>query len=107
MIRRPPRSTLFPYTTLFRSLEQRRPAPRLEAVERGAHVGEAMDRVAQRAELAWGRAPQRGAARQALEIAHAVECFPHTVPPPPSPHRPSPPSSPALIAPGAASGASR
>src|SRR2546422_5643904 len=92
MIRRPPRSTLFPYTTLFRSLaavarvlelvelavvaradriplrelgrrslyerarqlvaqvleqveaigrllEQRRPAPRLEAVERGTHVG--------------------------------------------------------------------
>src|ERR1039457_2269744 len=30
MIRRPPRSTLFPYTTLFRSLETRRghPAPR-------------------------------------------------------------------------------
>src|SRR2546430_12174647 len=26
MIRRPPRSTLFPYTTLFRSLEARRPA---------------------------------------------------------------------------------
>src|SRR3712207_8912175 len=26
MIRRPPRSTLFPYTTLFRSLEQRAPA---------------------------------------------------------------------------------
>src|SRR3989442_11734791 len=25
MIRRPPRSTLFPYTTLFRSLEQRAP----------------------------------------------------------------------------------
>src|SRR3989442_6820876 len=25
MIRRPPRSTLFPYTTLFRSLERRRP----------------------------------------------------------------------------------
>src|SRR3989475_8431216 len=78
MIRRPPRSTLFPYTTLFRSLEQRRPAPRLEAVERGAHVGEAMDRVAQRAELAWGRAPQRGAARQALEIAHAVRSEEHT-----------------------------
>src|SRR5438105_9006331 len=30
MIRRPPRSTLFPYTTLFRSLEHRAaPAPRL------------------------------------------------------------------------------
>src|SRR5256885_3493208 len=26
MIRRPPRSTLFPYTTLFRSLERRGPA---------------------------------------------------------------------------------
>src|SRR3712207_7309483 len=27
MIRRPPRSTLFPYTTLFRSPRSRRPAP--------------------------------------------------------------------------------
>src|SRR2546430_7724753 len=36
MIRRPPRSTLFPYTTLFRSLPRphRRPAAR-PAVERG------------------------------------------------------------------------
>src|SRR2546426_1872993 len=31
MIRRPPRSTLFPYTTLFRSPSERRPAERLEA----------------------------------------------------------------------------
>src|SRR2546427_7878189 len=30
MIRRPPRSTLFPYTTLFRSLEARGRAPLLE-----------------------------------------------------------------------------
>src|SRR5258705_9477253 len=29
MIRRPPRSTLFPYTTLFRSAPRRRPARRL------------------------------------------------------------------------------
>src|SRR3712207_7170896 len=28
MIRRPPRSTLFPYTTLFRSRSRRAPAPR-------------------------------------------------------------------------------
>src|SRR2546430_13174785 len=28
MIRRPPRSTLFPYTTLFRSDRERRPLPR-------------------------------------------------------------------------------
>src|SRR5689334_24095643 len=33
MIRRPPRSTLFPYTTLFRS----------QALERGAHVGILVD----------------------------------------------------------------
>src|SRR5690242_21321259 len=30
MIRRPPRSTLFPYTTLFRSKRQHRPAARAE-----------------------------------------------------------------------------
>src|SRR2546430_5953749 len=38
MIRRPPRSTLFPYTTLFRSLRRRRPRRpedlRREAVKR-------------------------------------------------------------------------
>src|SRR5947199_3783103 len=43
MIRRPPRSTLFPYTTLFRSLRGRRrhgvlwPAQCLGAARRGAH----------------------------------------------------------------------
>src|SRR2546427_7079815 len=31
MIRRPPRSTLFPYTTLFRSAGRRRPAARRAA----------------------------------------------------------------------------
>src|SRR2546426_8997443 len=40
MIRRPPRSTLFPYTTLFRSHPLRRPEPRgaraREGGERGA-----------------------------------------------------------------------
>src|SRR3989442_10037951 len=40
MIRRPPRSTLFPYTTLFRSLDRRR---RPEALARSAP-----DRVARR-----------------------------------------------------------
>src|SRR3712207_7206024 len=43
MIRRPPRSTLFPYTTLFRSEEvavQRRPKPRAIVAQgtRGAHL---------------------------------------------------------------------
>src|SRR5258705_11447731 len=40
MIRRPPRSTLFPYTTLFRSLPERarmlHPAPAPEGHRRGA-----------------------------------------------------------------------
>src|SRR2546427_13080964 len=36
MIRRPPRSTLFPYTTLFRSLDVRR--GEAVAVERRAHL---------------------------------------------------------------------
>src|SRR3712207_8179894 len=35
MIRRPPRSTLFPYTTLFRSLRRDHRGPRLE--EGGVH----------------------------------------------------------------------
>src|SRR3712207_7247636 len=36
MIRRPPRSTLFPYTTLFRSVQDAVPDPRLHA----GHVGD-------------------------------------------------------------------
>src|SRR2546422_8261548 len=35
MIRRPPRSTLFPYTTLFRSLYARRPGRRRVAARAG------------------------------------------------------------------------
>src|SRR2546429_6386719 len=39
MIRRPPRSPLFPYTTLFRSLEQlENPANRLELAVGGARI---------------------------------------------------------------------
>src|SRR3712207_6888687 len=45
MIRRPPRSTLFPYTTLFRSqrpplLARRPPAPQREERREGAHAEE-------------------------------------------------------------------
>src|SRR3712207_8980565 len=47
MIRRPPRSTLFPYTTLFRSggqlvgeLDQRRPEPVQALQDDGAALGE-------------------------------------------------------------------
>src|SRR2546426_7416663 len=41
MIRRPPRSTLFPYTTLFRSAPRRRPAREIPADTRTAQPGPA------------------------------------------------------------------
>src|SRR2546429_3011373 len=54
MIRRPPRSTLFPYTTLFRS-----------RLHRGAHIDDVLARV-ERSEqiLAAGLGPAHGAARE-------------------------------------------
>src|SRR2546427_13256118 len=53
MIRRPPRSTLFPYTTLFRSLVARRGnathETRIELQDRrDARVGEARDHIQSR-----------------------------------------------------------
>src|SRR3712207_7498024 len=44
MIRRPPRSTLFPYTTLFRSAARRRRAPRGAAPARAARARRAQQR---------------------------------------------------------------
>src|SRR5260370_25138445 len=46
MIRRPPRSTLFPYTTLFRSRQDDSRARAVQAREKisGAEVGEELDR---------------------------------------------------------------
>src|SRR2546429_95660 len=51
MIRRPPRSTLFPYTTLFRSRRERRAHPRHPALRTAAPQSEARRRRA----LPWGR----------------------------------------------------
>src|SRR3712207_7404281 len=56
MIRRPPRSTLFPYTTLFRSEPERRRSP--AAVDRGGRAGRGSG-----AALAGGRATRRQARR--------------------------------------------
>src|SRR2546426_8271187 len=58
MIRRPPRSTLFPYTTLFRSFEKAR-APRQEG--RGAvHAGQQPSQVEPVAvgDIAFGRSEE-------------------------------------------------
>src|SRR2546422_11581787 len=54
MIRRPPRSTLFPYTTLFRSWEA--PSGRLLTQPRGFRQGAV--RADRRVSSASGRAPQ-------------------------------------------------
>src|SRR2546430_7548285 len=72
MIRRPPRSTLFPYTTLFRSLAQRSVARGLQLLARGA----------MRIELAHDEdvlaAPADGFADHALRAALAVRSEEHT-----------------------------
>src|SRR3712207_7393045 len=46
MIRRPPRSTLFPYTTLFRSRGRLDPDPLVRTLGEQARVGHAVERYA-------------------------------------------------------------
>src|SRR5256885_7330386 len=50
MIRRPPRSTLFPYTTLFRS--RRGKAQHRQRKQRGGEIDERFERVRQQADRA-------------------------------------------------------
>src|SRR2546422_3069922 len=89
MIRRPPRSTLFPYTTLFRSAEEGRggqQAPRRRGA-RGDAVGHGVDRrcraFRERAHAAPGhQGGRRGADRKSTRlnsshgyISYAVFCL--------------------------------
>src|SRR3712207_9040655 len=67
MIRRPPRSTLFPYTTLFRS-GQRRRSPHVEPLERGA---DERGQAAMESELGADRARERARARAVVAIGAA------------------------------------
>src|SRR2546430_10977196 len=74
MIRRPPRSTLFPYTTLFRSLHRDTPAAR----RAGGHnrVHDERDDAARR--LPWGARPDRKSTRlnsSHSQISYAVFCL--------------------------------
>src|SRR2546423_8393790 len=92
MIRRPPRSTLFPYTTLFRS------------PWRAAHQGtQALERVHARRERPWRFVPEGGSlegrivlcdvrrgAHQQIE-ALAPQRLGPVAPPPPNPAQPQPP----------------
>src|SRR3712207_7475532 len=73
MIRRPPRSTLFPYTTLFRSLGVAAGGERVAAgLERGAQLGVVVDLAV----LHHRDAP--AAARQGLVAAFEVRSEEHT-----------------------------
>src|SRR5690349_23660422 len=72
MIRRPPRSTLFPYTTLFRSVAVRRQAAAVRWAELVTVVDDAADAVA------FLRAQDRKSTRlnsSHVEISYAVFCL--------------------------------
>src|SRR5688572_32586895 len=71
MIRRPPRSTLFPYTTLFRSENQARMKhyrAGLEALRRKSAVTVSLTVPAFGPELDDGSSPVRGAAKPSVTI---------------------------------------
>src|SRR3712207_8039564 len=82
MIRRPPRSTLFPYTTLFRSERSRRPGASVDADDLAA---EPPDRAAPRSRLRtlkMARAPHLFGDRKSTRlnsshanISYAVFCL--------------------------------
>src|SRR5438874_10688951 len=74
MIRRPPRSTLFPYTTLFRSLARHRTV--CEGVKDGDNI--LLVRRAERAHTDVERAVDRKSTRlnsSHVEISYAVFCL--------------------------------
>src|SRR3712207_8899928 len=68
MIRRPPRSTLFPYTTLFRSARVRRPAGAA-----GRPVQRDLGPERRAAPRAAGRRPDRGRRRDQRSEEHTSE----------------------------------
>src|SRR3712207_6953197 len=83
MIRRPPRSTLFPYTTLFRSALRSRISGNLAAHKRREHALDARHPAGQRAAGAPGAAragalPDRKSTRlnsSHANISYAVFCL--------------------------------
>src|SRR2546430_5282946 len=82
MIRRPPRSTLFPYTTLFRSRQPRGGSPLARSGLQVADVSEFGARVCRSAPLAGRSARERGADRKSTrlnsshsQISYAVFCL--------------------------------
>src|SRR2546426_7772987 len=78
MIRRPPRSTLFPYTTLFRSLREPFLGFRRDLPAQLAHGDLALQQIDQPAELGGERIQDRKSTRlnsSHLVISYAVFCL--------------------------------
>src|SRR5256885_13190446 len=78
MIRRPPRSTLFPYTTLFRSLHEKRNAASRSGGERVALPDQRLDETAEVVRGLQGAKPDRKSTRlnsSHLVISYAVFCL--------------------------------
>src|SRR3712207_7425377 len=87
MIRRPPRSTLFPYTTLFRSVPEHQPAAvsvrphhRCRRDEAGPHVGQvdgAHGRTTRssRCTTSWGDRKSTRLNSSHANISYAVFCL--------------------------------
>src|SRR3712207_7790398 len=79
MIRRPPRSTLFPYTTLFRSHGERQPSDRapLHPDSLRAFVAPAFDRVGGRKHARRGRGDRKSTRLNSshANISYAVFCL--------------------------------
>src|SRR3712207_8807388 len=75
MIRRPPRSTLFPYTTLFRSADAVRSADRCRIAQGAALYGVPRNalRDAARALVGRGRSDPRGSAHAPRSEEHTSE----------------------------------
>src|SRR2546422_10579923 len=70
MIRRPPRSTLFPYTTLFRSVDAHEPAAAHECAVRCGHREALQQRILQQpAHICGARLDRKGL----LLLAHPLE----------------------------------
>src|SRR2546430_15806886 len=78
MIRRPPRSTLFPYTTLFRSLEQaHRPQVDLLVARQGAD--QALLRLGERGRIEYHRVEALVATLELAQLIERVRLAPHDV----------------------------
>src|SRR5258705_10605326 len=80
MIRRPPRSTLFPYTTLFRSLVTRQFATLVRA---GLTIEEGLNVLIEQTESAGARtlfAAVRARVLEGQSLSHGLAAFPDAFP---------------------------